>query len=170
MQAAIAALHDEAPNAEATDWPQIVALYEVMLGGTDNPVVRLNHAVAVGMATGPRAGLDLLEKLATDDRIAADHRLQAVRAHLLEMAGDRTGAHDAYLAAAAGAMSLPLQRYLHGRAARLTEGSRFASTEGKPGSPVIPVGDTAPMSVGRAHPNPNRPTRALPPTPGPSAS
>ena len=77
------------PNA--TDWPQIVALYEVLLRAADNPMVRLNHAVAVGMATGPLAGLDLLQKLATDDRIAGDHRLHAVRAHLLEMAGDRSG-------------------------------------------------------------------------------
>ena len=69
LQAAIAALHDEAPNAEATDWPQITALYELLLRIFDNPVVRLNHAVAVAMATNARAGLDLLERLEADDRI-----------------------------------------------------------------------------------------------------
>ncbi len=119
LQAAIAAIHDEAPNAESTDWPQIVALYEVLLRTADNPMVRLNHAVAVAMANGPLAGLDLLRKLATDDRIAGDHRLHAVRAHLLEMAGDSSAAYRAYLDAAERAMSLPQQRYLHARAGRL---------------------------------------------------
>jgi RNA polymerase sigma factor (sigma-70 family) len=121
LQAAIAAIHDEAPTAEETDWPQIVALYELLLQLSDNPVVALNHAVAVAMATGPRAGLDLLGKLDADDRIADDHRLYAVRAHLLEMAGDRTAARDSYAAAAERTTSFPLQRYLHGRAARLTD-------------------------------------------------
>ncbi|GAA4717602.1 RNA polymerase sigma factor [Phytohabitans rumicis] len=119
LQAAIAALHDEAPTAEATDWPQIMALYEVLLRLSDNPVVRLNHAVAVAMAQGPRAGLDLLDKLAADDRIAGDHRMYAVRAHLLEMSGDHAAARAGYEAAARRATSFPQQRYLHGRAARL---------------------------------------------------
>jgi RNA polymerase sigma factor (sigma-70 family) len=119
LQAAIAAIHDEAPDAESTDWPQIVALYEVLLRTADNPMVRLNHAAAVAMANGPLAGLDLLRKLETDDRLAGDYRLHAVRAHLLEMAGDRAAAHQAYLDAAGRAMSLPQQRYLHARAARL---------------------------------------------------
>jgi RNA polymerase sigma factor (sigma-70 family) len=131
LQAAIAAIHDEAPDAESTDWPQIVALYELLLRTADNPMVRLNHAVAVGMATGPLAGLDLLLELETDDRIAADHRMQAVRAHLLEMAGDRAGAHAAYLDAAGRAMSLPQQRYLHGRATRLAPDPNGASTQDK---------------------------------------
>jgi RNA polymerase sigma factor (sigma-70 family) len=121
LQAAIAAIHDEAPTAEETDWPQIVALYELLLQLSDNPVVALNHAVAVAMATGPRAGLDLLGKLDADDRIADDRRLYAVRAHLLEMAGDRAAARDSYGAAAERTTSYPLQRYLHGRAARLTD-------------------------------------------------
>ncbi|MCW2880956.1 MAG: polymerase subunit sigma-24, partial [Sphaerisporangium sp.] len=86
LQAAIAAIHDEAPNAEATDWPQITALYELLMRISGNPVVTLNHAVAVAMARGAHAGLDLLEKLEADERIAGDHRLHAVRAHLLEMA------------------------------------------------------------------------------------
>ncbi|MEE6309381.1 sigma-70 family RNA polymerase sigma factor [Plantactinospora veratri] len=119
VQAAIAALHDEAPSTEATDWPQIVALYEVLLRIAANPVVALNHAVAVAMASGPRAGLDLLERLTADDRIADDHRLHAVRAHLLELAGDRPAARAAYATAARRAPALPQQRYLNARAARL---------------------------------------------------
>ena len=119
LQAASAAIHDEAPNAEATDWPQIMALYELLLRISDNPVVALNHAVAVAMVQGPRAGLDLLAGLESDERIAGDHRLQAVRGHLLEAAGDRAGARDCYQAAARRALSLPQQRYLQARAARL---------------------------------------------------
>jgi RNA polymerase sigma factor (sigma-70 family) len=122
LQAAIAAIHDEAPSAEATDWPQIMALYELLLRISDNPVVALNHAVAVAMVRGPHAGLDLLGKLEADERIAGDHRLHAVRAHLLEMAGDRVGARDSYRAAAGRTTSIPQQRYLHARAARLTDG------------------------------------------------
>ena len=76
LQAAIAAIHDEAPTAEATDWPQITALYELLMRMSGNPVVALNHAVAVAMARGPRAGLALVEKLAADQRMAADHRLE----------------------------------------------------------------------------------------------
>jgi predicted RNA polymerase sigma factor len=85
-------------------------------------VVALNHVVAVAMTRGPRAGLDLLADLETDQRIAADHRLHAVRAHLLEMAGDDAAARDAFLTAAARAANLPQQRYLHAQAARLTDG------------------------------------------------
>jgi RNA polymerase sigma factor (sigma-70 family) len=121
LQAAIAALHDEAPSAEATDWPQIVALYELLLRISDNPVVALSHAVAVAMVRGAPAGLELLVTLEADERIARDHRLAAVRAHLLEMAGDRAAARDAYLAAARRTTSLPQQRYLNARAARLTD-------------------------------------------------
>jgi RNA polymerase sigma factor (sigma-70 family) len=122
LQAAIAAVHDEAPSAEATDWPQIVALYELLIQISGNPVVALNHAVAVAMVRGPEAGLDLLGKLEADQRVAADHRLHAVRAHLLEMAGDHAAARDCYQEAARRAASLPQQRYLHARAARLTDG------------------------------------------------
>jgi RNA polymerase sigma factor (sigma-70 family) len=121
LQAAIAAIHDEAPSAEATDWPQIMALYELLMRTSDNPVVALNHAVAVAMVRGARAGLDLVEELAADERIAGDRRLHAVRAHLLEMAGDRVAARDSYRAAAQRTTSLPQQRYLHARAARLTD-------------------------------------------------
>jgi len=121
LQAAIAAIHDEAPRAEATDWPQIVALYDLLLRIADNPVVALNHAVAVAMAHGAPAGLALLDDLQADDRIADHHRLQAVRAHLLEMVGQRGVARDAYQAAARRATNLVQQRYLYGRAARLTD-------------------------------------------------
>ncbi|MFG2007384.1 RNA polymerase sigma factor [Spirillospora sp. NPDC048911] len=119
LQAAIAAVHDEAPTAADTDWPQIKALYEVLLRVSDNPMVMLNHAVAVGMADGPRAGLALLSELDSDERIANDHRLFAVRAHLLETAGEREAARTAYTQAARRATSLPQQRYLNTRAARL---------------------------------------------------
>jgi predicted RNA polymerase sigma factor len=122
LQAAIAALHDEAPAAEQTDWPQITALYELLMQLSDNPVVRLNHAVAVAMARGPGAGLELVDGLEADPRMAADHRVPAVRAHLLELAGDRPAAREAYLAAAALTGNLPQQRYLNGRAARLAGG------------------------------------------------
>jgi RNA polymerase sigma factor (sigma-70 family) len=122
LQAAIAAVHDEAPSAEATDWPQIVALYELLRQTSDNPVVALNQAVAVAMATGPRACLELLEALQADEPFAGDHRIHAVRAHLLEMAGDRAGARDAFLAAAGRTTNLPQQRYLNARAARLADG------------------------------------------------
>ena len=121
LQAAIAALHDEAPTAADTDWPQIVALYEVLLSLADNPVVALNHAVAVAMVHGPTAGLSLVDRLATDDRILEDHRLYAVRAHLLEQAGQLGPARAAYQAAAGRTSSLPQRRYLLARAARLSE-------------------------------------------------
>jgi RNA polymerase sigma factor (sigma-70 family) len=119
LQAAIAALHDEAPSAEATDWPQIVALYELLLTLTDNPMVALNHAVAVTMATGPAAGLALLASLSS---LHSDHRFHAVRGHLLEMSGAAPAAREAYTTAAGLTGSVPLQRYLHGRAARLGTG------------------------------------------------
>jgi predicted RNA polymerase sigma factor len=121
LQAAIAAIHDEARSAEATDWPQIMALYELLMRTSDNPVVALNHTVAVAMVRGPRAGLDLLAKLETDERIAGDHRLHAVRAHLLELAGDRVAVRDSYQAAAQRTTSFPQQRCLHARATRLTD-------------------------------------------------
>jgi RNA polymerase sigma factor (sigma-70 family) len=120
IQAAIAAVHDEAPSFAATDWHEIVALYEVLLRGSANPVVALNRAVAVGMAQGPQAGLNLIGELQSDSRLAEDYRLHAVRAHLQEMAGDIAQARDSYLAAADRAPNLPQRRYLHARAARLT--------------------------------------------------
>ncbi|WP_329103984.1 RNA polymerase sigma factor [Micromonospora sp. NBC_01699] len=122
LQAAIAAIHDEAPTAEATDWPQIVALYELLLRISDSPVVALNHAVAVAMASGADAGLDLLGRLGADQRITGDHRLYAVRAHLLEMSGDHAAARTSYETAARLATGLAQQRYLNTRAARLVAG------------------------------------------------
>jgi predicted RNA polymerase sigma factor len=119
VQAAIAALHDEAATARETDWPQIAALYGVLMELSPNPMAALNHAVAVAMARGPGAGLALLEELRDDTRIAGHHRLHAVRAHLLEMSGDTAAARASYLAAAERTHSLPEQRYLHARAARL---------------------------------------------------
>ncbi|WP_433428986.1 RNA polymerase sigma factor [Nonomuraea sp. CA-141351] len=120
LQAAIAAVHDEASTAEETDWPQVLALYGVLSRIEDNPVVELNHAVAVAMVRGPRAGLDLLERLAADERMSGHHRLAAVRAHLLEMEGDVPGAVAGYREAARRTTSLPEQRYLESRAARLS--------------------------------------------------
>ncbi|MEU1810805.1 RNA polymerase sigma factor [Micromonospora aurantiaca (nom. illeg.)] len=119
VQAAIAAVHAEAPTAEDTDWRQIVALYRVLAQVAPNPMVTLNQAVAVAMVDGPRAGLSLLATLDADDRTAGHHRLAAVRAHLLDMAGDRTEARAAYLAAARATTSLPERRHLEVRAARL---------------------------------------------------
>ncbi|GFJ89412.1 hypothetical protein Prum_030540 [Phytohabitans rumicis] len=119
LQAAIAAVHDEAPSTEATDWPQILALYDLLERVAANPVVTLNKAVAVAMVHGPRAGLDALAVLDADDRMAEHHRLDAVRAHLLELAGARVQARAAYELAARRTTSLPEQRYLESRATRL---------------------------------------------------
>jgi RNA polymerase sigma factor (sigma-70 family) len=121
LQAAIAAIHDEAPSAEETDWQQIKSLYELLLQISDNPIVALNHAVAVAMAEGPTRGLQRLETLAAEKQLAEDHRLYAVRAHLLEMIGAQAAAREAYRAAARLATNLPQQRYLIGRAARLDD-------------------------------------------------
>jgi len=129
MQAAIAAVHDEAPSADETDWPQILALYEVLERVSPGPVVTLNRAVAVAMVNGPRAGLALLGTLDSDERMAHNHRLEAVRGHLLELAGDPLGARHAYLRAARMTASLPEQRHLTLRAARLTEDGPEASVE-----------------------------------------
>ncbi|MFE1832100.1 RNA polymerase sigma factor [Streptomyces yangpuensis] len=121
LRAAIAAVHDEAPSDEATDWAEILALYEVLVRLVPGPVERLNHAVAVGMVHGPRRALDLLAELDDDDRLAGHHRLEAVRAHLLERAGDRAAARAAYTKAAGLTLSAPERRYLRSRAARIPE-------------------------------------------------
>jgi RNA polymerase sigma factor (sigma-70 family) len=118
VQAAINAVHDEAQLASDTDWPQLLALYGVLRGMTDNPMVALNHAVAFAMVHGPAAGLDLLTTIAADKRIANHHRLHAVRAHLLEMAGQGVAAAEAYRIAASRTASLPEQRYLTLKAAQ----------------------------------------------------
>jgi len=119
LQAAIAAVHDEARTAAETDWPQILALYEVLEQVSPGPVVTLNRAVAVARVHGPRAGLALVGTLDKDERMAHNHRLEAVRAHLLERAGDIDAARKSYELAARMTASLPERRYLALRAARL---------------------------------------------------
>jgi predicted RNA polymerase sigma factor len=123
LQAAIAALHDEAARAEDTDWPQILALYGVLQRMSDNPMVALNHAIATAMVDGPQAGLALLEALDRDERLAGSHRLVAVRAHLLERAGNSQAAIPLYREAATRTISVPERNYLLMRAARLSEAS-----------------------------------------------
>ena len=119
LQAAIAAVHDEAPTAEVTDWPQILALYTVLERVAPNPTVTLNRAVAVAKVQGPAAGLALLDALSADERISASHHLVSVRAHLLEMAGDHDAARAGYQEAARRTTSEPERRHLLTRAARL---------------------------------------------------
>jgi RNA polymerase sigma factor (sigma-70 family) len=119
VEAAIAAVHAEAAAAAATDWPQVVALYRLLSTVDPNPVVTLNQAVAVAMADGAAAGLAVLRTLDGDERMARHHRLHAVRAHLLEMAGSLAEAGEEYREAARLTTSVPEQRYLRGRAARL---------------------------------------------------
>jgi RNA polymerase sigma factor (sigma-70 family) len=129
LQAAIAAVHAEAADAEATDWPQILVLYELLERVSPNPMITLNHAVALAMVRGPQAGLELLRVLDDDDRVADHHRLHAVRAHLLEMAGDPDGARASYRTAARQTTSLPERRYLEGRADRLAAPNRAAAAD-----------------------------------------
>lgn len=117
LQAAIAALHDEAERAEDTDWPQILALYDLLVHRAPDPMAELSRAVALAMVRGPRAGLAALTAL--EDRLAGHHRLDAVRAHLLERAGDREAARAAYLRAASRTLSAPEAHYLRSRSARL---------------------------------------------------
>ncbi|TMR93019.1 RNA polymerase sigma factor [Nonomuraea basaltis] len=119
LQAAIAAVHSEATSAEDTDWPQILGLYELLEHFSPNPMVTLNRAIAVAMVAGPRAGLDLVDTLGSDGHMSTHHRLDAVRAHLLEMAGDHAAALAHYRRAARRTTSIPEQRYLEARAARL---------------------------------------------------
>jgi RNA polymerase sigma factor (sigma-70 family) len=119
VQAAIAALHDEAPTAEQTDWPQILALYHVLTQVAPGPMVTLSRAVALAMVHGPATGLAQIGTLEPADRAALGHRLDAVRAHLLEQAGDIDEARAAYLRAARSTASEPEQRYLGLKAARL---------------------------------------------------
>jgi RNA polymerase sigma factor (sigma-70 family) len=119
LQAAIAAVHDEAARAEDTDWPQILALYDLLRRMTDNPMVELNRAIAAAMVHGPTKGLELVDALKADARVADHHRWHAVRAHLLEMAGDFDGAIKHFRAAAGKTGSLPERDYLLMQAALL---------------------------------------------------
>jgi RNA polymerase sigma factor (sigma-70 family) len=123
VQAAIAAVHDEAERVEDTDWRQILALYGVLQRIAPGPMVALNRAVALAMVEGPEAGLDALDAISVDDRVNASHRLESVRAHLLEMNGDTEAARNAYVDAARRAVSIPERRYLISRAARLSTSS-----------------------------------------------
>jgi len=122
LQAAIAAVHDEAPRVEDTDWPQILALFGLLETLSPGPMVTLNRSVAVAMVHGPAAGLAIIDQLAADKRMARHHRLHAVRGHLLERAGDRAGARAAYRTAAGYATNVPERRYLDARAAALAGG------------------------------------------------
>jgi RNA polymerase sigma factor (sigma-70 family) len=119
IQAAIAAVHDEAASAEETDWPQILALFQLLETIAPGPMVTLNRVVAVAMVHGPQAGLEVLEPLESDERMARHHRLHAVRAHLLETAGRPGDALESYRTAARYATSAPEKRYLEGRASAL---------------------------------------------------
>jgi RNA polymerase sigma factor (sigma-70 family) len=119
LQAAIAAVHDEAARHEDTDWPQILALYSLLMRMSDNPMVALSHAIATAMVEGPQAGLELVAALDRDERLAGHYRLDAVRAHLHEMAGSHDAAIVHYLAAAARTASIPERDYLSAQASRL---------------------------------------------------
>lgn len=121
LQAAIAAVHDEAVRAEDTDWPQILVLYELLQRVAPGPMVTLNHAIAFAMVHGPASGLERLKALDGDDRLREHYRLHAVRAHLFERLGDFAQAVRLYRTAAAGTTSLPEQNYLMTQAARLEE-------------------------------------------------
>jgi predicted RNA polymerase sigma factor len=122
LQAAIAAVHAEAPSAADTDWAQIETLYRMLDALAPGPVVTLNHAVAVAMVDGPAAGLELLEPLLGDRQLRRHHRLHAVHAHLLELAGKDAEARAAYATAARLATSIPEQRYLNAKASRRSPG------------------------------------------------
>jgi RNA polymerase sigma factor (sigma-70 family) len=129
LQAAIAALHDEALRAAETDWPQILALYELLARTSDSPMVRLNQAIAAAMVHGPSKGLTLLAALDDDPRFAGHYRLHGVRAHLLEMRGDYAAAIAHYRIAAEGTASVPERDHLIAQAARLSaSASRGIST------------------------------------------
>jgi RNA polymerase sigma factor (sigma-70 family) len=119
LQAAIAAVHDEAARPEDTDWPQILALYGLLQRMSDNPMLTLNSAIAAAMVHGPARGLELLQPLDADPRLANHHRLAAVRAHLYEKSGDHHAAVEHYLAAAALTSSIVERNYLLLKAARL---------------------------------------------------
>jgi RNA polymerase sigma factor (sigma-70 family) len=119
LQAAIAAVHDEAARLEDTDWPQILALYELLKRVAPSPMVTLNHAIAAAMVHGPGRGLELLGALDSDPRVAGHYRLDAVRAHLFEKMGDHEAAIKHYRIAAARTTSMPERNYLITQAARL---------------------------------------------------
>ena len=116
IQAAIAAIHDEAEDPDDTDWPQILLLYQLLDRLAPNPMATLNRSLALALVEGPQAGLDLLATLDYDKRVASHHRLFAIRGQLLEMAGDQAGAREAFETAARRCTSLPERAYLQDRA------------------------------------------------------
>jgi RNA polymerase sigma factor (sigma-70 family) len=120
LQAAIAAVHDEAADAEDTDWRQILGLYELLHSTAPGPMVTLNRIVAVAMVHGPEAGLTELAAAETDPSLREHHRVHAVRAHLLDLAGDHKAARTHYALAARRTLSIPERRYLESRAAQLS--------------------------------------------------
>ena len=122
LQAAVAAVYDEAETMDDTDWPQILGLYDLLELAAPSPFTTLNRAVAAGLVHGPRAGLDLLDTLQQDKRMAKHHRLFAARAHLLELAGELAEAAKAYAQAARLSASTPERRYLATQAKRLNSG------------------------------------------------
>jgi len=127
LQAAIAAVHDEAARAADTDWRQILALYELLKRVSPGPMVMLNHAIAAAMVEGPAKGVELLRALDSDSRLAGHYRLDAVRAHFLEMLGDYENAIKHYRIAAARTTSIPERNYLMTQAARLAESGKSYS-------------------------------------------
>jgi RNA polymerase sigma factor (sigma-70 family) len=132
LQAAIAAVHDEAETMDDTDWAQILGLYDLLEIAAPNPFTTLNRAVAAGLVQGPRAGLDLLDTLQQDKRMAKHHRLLAARAHLLELAGEPAEAAKAYAQAARLSTSGPERRYLATQANRLSSGTMPMGQETDP--------------------------------------
>ena len=122
LQAAIAALHDEAPRAADTDWRRILDLYSELERMTPNPMITLNRAIALAMVEGPAAGLAMVAPLDSDERLAGHYRLDAVRAQFHEMAGDLEAARAHYLSAAGKTASIPERNYLAAKAAKLADG------------------------------------------------
>jgi RNA polymerase sigma factor (sigma-70 family) len=132
VQAAIGALHDEAPCVEDTDWAQILALYTLLERMTDSPMVTLNRAIALAMVHGPVAGLERIDALDAEGRLRNHHRLDAVRAHLLELAGNEPAAMAHYRLAAARTTNLPERNYLLTQAARLGDRTRTSTSSATP--------------------------------------
>ena len=147
LQAAIAAVHDEAKRAADTDWQEILGLYELLDVMAPSPMVTLNRIVAFAMVHGPRAGLERLAEAESDPGLAGHYRVDAVRAHLLERAGDPELAAETYRLAARRTLSVPEQRYLQSRAAHLDPGERPGDERGeRPGDERggMPGGPTGP--------------------------
>ena len=122
LQAAIAAVHDEAKRAADTDWSQILKLYDLLDHVAPGPMVTLNRIVAVAMVHGPEASLEALDRASADAALVAHHRIHAVRAHLLELIGDLDAARTQYALAARRTLNEPEQRYLESRLAQLMAG------------------------------------------------